>query len=444
MGVQHIVPLRSHYGACPICGHKDYCSVDVFDDGSEYIFCRRPAEIPTLNKFDTLSTALGEFVFKGVNDSGAHRFEPKEQYDQRRASMVGNSYRNEWKASDSKLYQKTYTPEEVEQRSLFYNRFLNKLTLEGYHYSKLKKEWGAKTSEWVNAYKIKSLPPCDQARFIHKMNLKNPTRKALKEMLTEFYPEDNPIAGFYMDEKYGLQMYAGSGIIYPIYNSDGLITCLRIGLDFPTITDDMDNEYTYSAYKGEWYKTDNIGTKVLVNSRDKKVATVSLNEKGLPDVSGAKVSGKYKYMYTSYADTGASYGSQVGLYLPYREEQPEYDIVFSTEGEKKCIVGANTLNIPFVDITGVSNFRRIFLPEDGKEASLVDTLVERGCKVFVVGYDADKATNINVLKSEESFIRSLLDHGIQPAVAEWDGVWGKGLDDALANGITPVFSLIEG
>ncbi len=444
MGVRHIVPLRSHYGACPICGHKDFCSVDVFDDGSEYIFCRRPAEIPTLNKFDTLTTALGEFVFKGVNDAGAHRFEPKEQYDQRRASMVGNSYRNEWKAFDNKLYQKSYTADEVEMRHQFYLRFLKSLTLESYHYAKLKKEWGGHTSDWVNAYKIKSLPPCDQARFIHKMNLKNPTRKALREQLTEFYPKDEAIAGFYMDEKYGLQIYAGSGIIYPIFNSDNKITCLRIGLDFPTITDEEGNEYTYSPYKGEWNKKDNVGNKTLVDSRDKHVSLVKLNEKGLPDVPGAKVSGKYKYMYTSYTETGNSYGSQVGLYLPYREENPDYEIVFATEGEKKCIVGANTLNIPFVDITGVSNFRRIFLPEDGKETSLVDTLVERGCKVFVVGYDADKATNINVLKSEESFIRSLLDHGIQPAVAEWDGIWGKGLDDALANGIMPVFSLIEG
>ena len=448
MSMRFVVPTKTEYGKCPFCGHKDFCSMGVADDGQRYFFCRRPAELGGQPEpKQVVNTVFGQFVFKGVQDGGAFRFEEKAQYDARREawkqSMRASGEFSINNSSENSHFR-TYTEEEVAYRDRFYRTFLNKLTLEGYHFAKLKKEWGDNTKKWVEKYGIRSLPPVDKARFEAKKvfgDLQNPLRKTLKDKLGQHYPDEG-IAGFYTDEKYGLQFYAESGIIYPLYNSKGQIVCLRIGVDFPNIESD-EGEFKWNPYSGEWKVKREYSEEFEVCYSEKKgIFDITLNDKKLPNVANAKVSNKYKYMYTGSKEGGDTYGAHVGLFTPISDTF-DYTICFGTEGEKKCIVGANKLNAPFVCIPGVSNFKRAFRPEDGYDTSLIDTLEAKGCKVFVVAYDADKAVNLNVLQAEHKFLVELVKRGITPAVAEWDAHWGKGLDDALMAGVTPMYYMVD-
>ena len=82
---------------------------------------------------------------------------------------------------------------------------------------------------------------------------------------------------------------------------------------------------------------------------------------------------------------------------------------------------------------------------DGKACKkgerVVDILRNKGCQLFIVAYDADLATNQQVLKNQQAAIKMLIEEGVMVGVAKWDMSLGKGLDDLLANGHKPEYEV---
>lgn len=419
---------------CPFCGHVDWCSQGTWDNGDVYWYCKRMREVNAPDKKGIFISPFDsqQYIYHGLSKNGSGVFQAKEQYD---ANALTYKTQGTFEPVDCKAT--TYTAEEVALRDKFYRYFLNQLTLEDYHFKKLSSEWGEMTPVWTKNYMIKSLPPVDKARFNNNMKLKNPTRKALSAKLTDKYPECG-IAGFWKDEEYGVQFYRYPGIIYPVFNADNQIICLRIGIDYPAVVTE-EGRYVWTPIYGEWkYIPDEDEEEAeIVYSRPKQIQKVKLNSNGLPDVKG-KIDGKYKYVYAKNDNNpDGSYGSEVGLYLP-SDMSKGYTVCFATEGEKKCIVGANTLKCPFILIPGVNSFRRAFEAEDGKEASIIETLKSRGCKIVVVAYDADKSHNKNVADNEYKFCTALKSVGIAPHIPVWEEQRGKGIDDLLMTGQQPI------
>ena len=417
---------------CPICGHSDWCTVGTWENGDTYFYCKRHAEVNLPDMKGTfMSPYTGEeFVYYGTTSNSA-KFMLKSQVDAHREAFAKNG-------TFTPIHKQgtNYTKEQVEERDFFYRKFLELLTLEDYHVAKLSKEWGNYTPVWTKKYMIKSCPPVDKARFNNKLDLKNPLRKAIREQLTKFYPE-NGIAGFWMDEQYGLNFYNKPGILYPVFNSDKKIVCLRIGVDYPDVKVE-DGYYTWNPFSGEWFYRPDEGEEEVVYSVKQQIQKVKLDSKGLPRVEGGKVDGKYKYFYTKNKDNpDGSYGSEVGLYLPTEAPQG-YSICFATEGEKKCIVGSNIMKSPFILIPGVGSFKKAFDNEDGSDNSIIDFIKSKGCKIVVVAYDADKSHNKNVADFEVNFCKALTAAGIQPYIPEWEESRGKGIDDLLMSGQRPI------
>ena len=116
--------------------------------------------------------------------------------------------------------------------------------------------------------------------------------------------------------------------------------------------------------------------------------------------------------------------------------------MYATEGEKKAIVANAVMNVPVISIPGVTNFGMLFKPEEGYQHSLMEALKERGMRVAVLVYDADKTTNKTVLRNEQNAVEAFRANGIKIAVGEWNEAWGKGLDDILLEGVFPKVTMV--
>lgn len=429
---------KAHFRECPVCGHRDWCGEQVWlDSGIWQVICRRESSPPVGEK-----VILGgeTFIVRNNTREGHACYE-----------LVGQRNKDNYRQTPSFKSKTTikessrtnFTADSVEKRDAFYRAFLDMLKLEPYHFERLKEEWGDNTAEWVSAHGIKSLPPTDKVRWVYKKNLHNQKRKELLEKISKMYPEEG-IGGFYVHETYGLSFHPGSGIIYPLKNSKGQIIALRLGLDYPDCEDTASGIcYSFNYYSGEWVaKQKDSNEKKVVYSPEKKIFKIRLDDKLLPVVSGErKVSGKYKYFYCT-SNGGVTYGGEVGLYLPSGGNF-NYESVLATEGEKKCIVGCEKLNVPILCIPGVSSFNRTFEKEDGMDSSILDFLEKMGTRNVIVAYDADKSTNKAVLHAQDSFLKALDKKNMAPAIAEWNPVFGKGLDDALLQGVLPTYYRIS-
>ena len=78
---------------------------------------------------------------------------------------------------------------------------------------------------------------------------------------------------------------------------------------------------------------------------------------------------------------------------------------------------------------GVNSYTKLFETRIGK--NILEYLINSGVQFFAIAYDADRLTNINVLRSEKGLAMRLLREGLKPLIFTWDEKLGKGLDDAL-------------
>ncbi len=459
---------------CPICGKPDWCNRVVFENGNRLAYCKRKSG----NKGDVIAASGDMWVYRKVTKEKFHVWEPKAQYE---ANL--EKYLSEKSLSKGKAVNYNFTASKGTDNSDYidwngiplegvtectdpkrldtvYRVFLELLELEDKHRERLLLEWnGDFFNSVMKHYIIRSIPPEDRIRFSSKEKLKNFSRKKIMEKLIEKVGEPMGIPGFYQRPDGTWTFYYLCGIAYPVYDCDGNIIRLRIGTDYPIVKGEFmgkECEFVYGLIddKVGWFaRFSRDEEPILVWEYGSTNNRIELDKKGYPK---GKINGKYK-SFTSLMEKRIKdengnpkrvnrywNGSKATNYCSlYSKPGDDFTIVYVTEGEKKSIVGNMMMNVPLIAVPGVSSLGIMFEKELGKEKSLVEQLIERGTKAFVVVFDADKKVNEAVLNSEQNLLEEFKKRGIAVATGEWNANWGKGLDDILLTGVVPDIRFIR-
>lgn len=505
---------------CAVCGREDWCFMGEYSDGNLW-FCASRKE-------DTvIGTDGNTYVLKGITKSNYARYEEQTQAERNKRKWVEEQARTNpsWKQSNysfkkspspshaveepmeiEKIVADEIAPLSNKRLNEIYSFMLDQLILEDFHKEALFKEWNDGIGADIGLgnlilsnWPIRSLPMPDYARTkggYHE--LKNITRKELIDRMVKKFGSLRGVPGFYLKTSKWTDRNTGevyqstnwslvnlSGIVYPVYDSNGYIFRIRIGDEHPDVKEyakdscgnylykepigDDDKKhhvtsavYRFDNYTGEWFRIPydkngkrNDNLKELVYSRTQGIYKVKINAKGYPVVDG-KPDGKYKNFssrfeenheeiiekngkkvrritsFNRYAE-GTRSGSHISLYA---KPGDDFRFLYVTEGEKKAMVINAIFHVPVIALPGVQNYPLLFEKEYMSEFSMFDKLCQKGLTVIFIVYDADKATNDMVLNCEQKAIQMCLEHKVSTFVGEWDVDFGyKGADDALIHGI---------
>lgn len=503
---------------CAVCGREDWCFMGEYSDGNLW-FCASRKE-------DTVIGIDGNtYVLKGVTSHNYARYEEQSQAERNKRNWAEEQSRinPNWKNMGYSFRKNNLQPKPVKEPMEIekivvdevaplsnkrlheiYSFMLDQLVLEDHHKNALFNEWNDGIGADIGLgniilsnWPIRSLPMNDSARFKGGYNLKNITRKELIDRMVTKYGSLKGVPGFYLKTSQWTDRNTGrvyqtsnwsmvntSGIVYPVFDSNGYIYRIRIGDEHPDTKEyarDTYGNYLYKPqvqendklrhvtaavyhfdnYTGEWFRIPYYNEKIqeqskeIVFSHSKGIYKVQLNEKGYPVVDG-KPDGKYKNFssrfendkeeivvkngkkvrrilsYNGYPE-GTRSGSPISLYV---KPGDDYRFLYVTEGEKKAMVINAIFNVPVIALPGVQFYPSLFEKEYMSEYSMFDKLCQRGLLAIFIIYDADKATNDMVLNCEQKVIQMCLDHQVSTFVGEWDVNFGyKGSDDALIHGI---------
>lgn len=338
------------------------------------------------------------------------------------------------------------------------------LVLAPCHKDKLMLEWSANKAmadKIFARWMIRTLPPEDkvraEAQTYYRENTGGPLRSQLIAKLLEICKEkglDSPkgIPGFYQDDVTGeWKINSRAGIVYPVYDTEGRIYRLRIGVDTPNVKGIFNGQTgEYQFYRDSWYFERDGKPKeeknLLVWRYGSRRNLIALNAKGLPS---GKPDGKYvnfssfkewknyeKHTIVNKYLNGCRSGSQISVYRP---QNARPGIVWITEGEKKAMVIATVMGVTVLCVPGVGSYEKLFESVEGGP-SIMEVLTTEGVKMVVVAYDADKDANEKVAHAEEGLLKSLISHGFMAARTNWNKAFGKGIDDSIIEGIMPQIS----
>lgn len=453
MGIATKYPVTAA-NPCKICGKPDYCFYLVFENNSTVHYCARTEEDEILN-------GNGHFLWRYSKDTNIgeyHCYQEKTEVDAWRASIVQKigpersrpvALTHKTATGSKPIKGEVLVEKNLDRLDAIYSRLLQYLVLEEQDTQRLRKDWNKPTtgdlfSKVLANYPIRSLPPADWIRKKNgfKRRLISPFRSDIANRVAQEFGDISNIPGFYQDQ-YGWNFSGSEGIIFPVYQEGKLIR-LRVRESFPMIKGSFQGEEGIFIHKyakdGEelWYFR-REGSEELVYSNSKQL--IFLKDDGCPK---GKAAGKYKNLSSVYEKkqgeellNGYGRGSRSGShYSLYDKGVSNYSVVYFTEGEKKAIIANMLLQVPVVSLPGTGTFEKLFEEPEGRK-SLVEYLLQKGMKMAVIAYDADKSENVKVLNSEKAAIQRFLSKGIQISVGEWNAGFGKGLDDILVQGVRP-------
>lgn len=419
---------------CPICGKPDWCGYQVIPEG-ELWTCMRNTEA---QKHEGVMGYDGRYYLcVGISRSDNRCFMEAVQLKAAEEQHGGNFV--------PKMPELEYV-DPVEQLpdhllDKYYHAMCAHLKLENVHREYLHKEgW---TDEMIEKYQVVSFPEKDFSRFKFRKDVKspNPYRKRLaKEMLADLGNPVNGLKGLPGAFQQGDDWtFTGpSGILFWQYNPKHQIVGVRVRMDYLDVNAEVvrDSHGSYYMEQGEkWYVQPMKGAYKLLPD-----GTKSFRKDGM-------YKGKYRNFSSFHADeeqekqyrmvnvykNGVAAGNKLSFYSdPSRDDM---FIAYITEGEKKGAFANYTMRAPFVALPGVDSWKLLLKGEKGERP--VDVLKAGGCKVIVVAFDADKATNATVLSRERQTVEGLKAEGFTLGVASWDINLGKGIDDLLAAGYKP-------
>lgn len=417
---------------CPICGKPDYCywREREHDPGYFNLWCNRS----WVAKGDILTGVDGkEYISIYERDSGTV-FEEVEQRQERSHSFVKGE-RKEYEPVTLTVLN-AVEPLAAERLNEIYNCLTQELPLQHYHAEYLRREgW---SMELMRKHHICSFPaermgnlPPSMRNTISRETL---ARRVMEKLSLKSLAG---VPGAYVNDRGRWTFWGKSGIFFPVYDSDGNIIRLRIRMDFMDLPVKMqedeqgffylDNEERVCVTMG--------GPAKFINGTKTKVV-----------FSG--YIGKYRNFTSYFEDEDArkdgflvnklNKGCEALNQLTYAiNPDDDLSVWWITEGEKKAYFSNAVLRQPFIGISGVADFGRLKMKIGGRSA--IDIMNERGCKVVVIAYDADRYENEQVMRHMEKCAAMLEECGFSVIMADWNQTNGKGLDDLLASGHLPAF-----
>lgn len=407
---------------CPICGKPDWCGFIPTNNfpGGELVLCMRDTQ-----RSDVIGYDGNQYVF--VSDkTGNSIFENASQRELRlknwKASQAGNN--TFVPKVKTFIYENKVERLPNEKLHVLYSDLMSMLTLEPVHEKYLLKEGWSK--ELIKKHKICSMPEDSYYRYKnrHFYFTKNLSREELAKALVLKHGDLTGMPGAKKNKKDEWTFAGLGGIVFPLYDANGNIICLRIRID---------RQYA-----------DGEGNDISKEQYD------SLKAQGLP----CRDRGKY-HNFSSYKQDPEKYelgiianihnygcesGNHIGFY--YDDDCDDFYVCYVTEGEKKCIIGNSILHVPFVDIPGVNSYNKL-LEYDSHGKRPVDYLKEMGVRLIVMAFDADKIINSKVLDCLKKTIEIFLSEGFDVAEADWDMAQGKGHDDLLVAGYRPKYKFVK-
>lgn len=417
---------------CPICGKPDWCGWMPSSEQEDVrcLVCQRDTEKDDQTGFDGIQ-------YKYVGESGGGNsvymnFDDYYKQEKRRAGQKGQRPRNKGQAANvPKSAPKSLQPVNIiepkspEDLDLIYNFLVSKLKLKDEHRKYLHSQgW---TDEMIEHYHVVSFPEADNLRSKNKRRDVNEERAVLAGRIARRFGERAlyGVPGAYKDA--GEWTFFGpSGILFPMYDLEGNLYRLRIRMDF---RDQKDKIYKSVTGLDDYVMRNNIRHYICM----KGVYYMEAREKVWTETRG-----KYRTL-SSYIeddeerkkgflknklDGGCRSGNVISCYRP---DVWDPSMLVITEGEPKGAYTAMKLGMEVWTLPGVNSYALVL------EEDKIDYLKKRNICVLVA-FDADKATNDNVLKMEQDLIKGLTEQDVPVMKLEWDIEAGKGIDDNLAAG----------
>lgn len=461
---------------CPICGKEDWCYWLPYEHG-ELLCCARSenAQDAAIQGNDGTTyyvkkpkTAQGFCIYESATAKqlqyeqwcAENGVKPKDRYTGviGASISIASSAQNR-RPSDEELSDKIAEPERLDE---VYRAFLSLLKLEKRDELVLRGEWQGLYDQIVGKYMICSMPPSDNIRFRNKSisyfaNMRNLSRKRIMEQLVQKVGEPFGVPGFFINSFTNQWTFCSlSGIVFPSIDLRGRIIRLRVRDALPSCSGTYNgDEGKYSlSYNGEWeFERKSDKNKEIVFSFEKNICKIELTDDFMPGGTELKVNGKYKNFSSCYAkynngnwENGYLHGTRSGS-MPsvYAEPNDDFYTIYFTEGEKKAIVAHELLKAPVIAFPGVGFYSQMTTLSADNFDKLVEEytnsilyyLIQKGAKIGVICYDADKETNNKVLSHEAEAIKLFIKNGLYMAIGEWNSGYGKGLDDIAIAGIRP-------
>lgn len=390
--------IRSLRGGqiCPICGKPDWCGFMPIEEGGEMVICMRSCSYQDVIGFDGQS-----YTYIANSRSGNAIYEETTQWKKRKKKNIeewnGNNNNSKMAATNKQpsnlVKDNPVTSLTNKTLNVIYRDFLSMLTLEPHHKKHLTD--GGFSENMINKFNIKSFPESDSYRFKNKGKYfsRNPWRKHMARELCKKYGTLKGLPGAYQLQSGEWTFSGRGGIIFPQEDIYGNIFCLRI-------------------------RTDELEDQITKKKKNKYLS--------------------FSSSYSGYLN-GTAAKSDIGIYQIAHSKPIKFGII--TEGEKKAAMAAdkftdNSNCAIGINIPGVNNFRKLL------GSDILHFLKEKGIKILIMAFDADKLLNKKVLACEKGAIALLKDEGFVVAVADWDIANGKGLDDLFVNGHMPYFSIV--
>lgn len=397
---------------CPICGHPDWCTYNTNGESTVYICMREHG----YQKGDLFVSSVDgqEYECKGENKNGNLYFYLKADVD---AWKEAHGYkkgtgrkvktRKSPQSPKKNLAEPQIEPLSNEKLHYIYYTMLSLLQLEDADRNYLHGE--GFTDEMIEKYMIRSLPEPDNYRFRNRDSYQsiNPLRRDIAQAVAKkFGGELTGVPGFYQEtDKNGnlrWNICGAGGILFPLFDPYDNMYRLRIRVQGEHL-------------KGGKYRNFSSSN--------------AITEDGVT---------RNQYL------NGCAAGNNCGF---YSNEGDDFRVVFITEGEKKSIIANKFFKKPFISLPGVNSHSKLLevvkADENTQGLRFIDFLKEKGTKLVIVAFDADKSVNDAVLKHEEQTFRRLKEEGFTIGCAEWDMAYGKGIDDLLRNGHLPTYRFVE-
>ena len=416
---------------CPICNKPDYCfwkerekDPDMFN-----LYCNRTSE--AIGNIVT-GTDGKEYVSIYLNTRGTV-FEAVDQREERSKQKVEGT-KVQQPSVKTHCVIDSINPLPNEQLDEIYRCIMNHLPLYKFHAKYLLNEgWDM---ELILNNGICSFPVENKKKL--PSSLQNiPSREELAKIVMKELSLKSlaGVPGAYLSESGKWSFVGKSGIIFPVYDENGLIYRIRTRLDYL----DLPVKIKEDDY-GLFYEDAGERVDVTMSGPRKKT------KNGVVSVKYSSHEGKYRN-FSSYALNEDAYKSGFIENVFHKGCEAKNQLLFAfhpgnswetvwiIEGEKKAIFSNHVLNQPFIGLSGVNDFGRLIKPRNGK--TTLEILKERGTKRCIIAYDADRYHNSAVMMFMKNLAELLNSNNFDVFIADWNENDGKGLDDLLSAGKLP-------